>query len=106
MRGFARKQLPSSGDGYLTVLYEGLELRIVEVLPWGLQPLVFLDGAMAGARAGTLDPAVFYSPGVGIRWASPFGAVRGTLGRGFVLQADSGSVAPGYQFFFSFGREF
>lgn len=106
MRGFARKQLPSSGEGYLTVLYEGFELRIVEVLPWGLQPLMFLDGAMAGARAGILDAAIYYSPGVGVRWASPLGAVRGTLGRGFVLHPDANSVDPGYQFFFSFGREF
>lgn len=106
LRGFARKQLPASDNGFLTVLYQGLELRANDILPYNLQPLIFLDAAKAGILATELDSALYYSPGVGLRWGSPIGTIRGTVGRGFVVDRDSSSINPGYQFFVSFGKEF
>lgn len=108
IRGFPRKRLPDDAAGFLTAAYEGTELRAGDVLPYGLQPFIFLDAAMAGRRAFDLDPDVYYAPGVGLRWASPFGAIRATVARGLVWVRDPRQPAPrpGIEIFFSFGKEF
>ncbi|MFV8258472.1 BamA/TamA family outer membrane protein [Bdellovibrio bacteriovorus] len=106
LRGFARKQLPQEGQGYLTYIYQGLELRAGDVLPYNLQPLIFFDAAKGGESSMKLNSALYYSPGAGLRWGSPIGSMRATLGRGFVIDPVPNDVDPGYQFFFSFGREF
>lgn len=106
LRGFGRKQIDGTGQGYLSALYQGLELRAGDVFPYKLQPLIFIDAALVGAAAAGLKTAIYYSPGIGLRWASPLGAVRSTLGRGFILSPEDDSLQPGYQLFFSFGREF
>ena len=109
IRGFNRKSLPGDGTGFLSTLYQGLELRAGDdVLPYNLQPLVFIDAAMGSPRDFHLDPDVYYAPGFGIRWAAPFGSLRATLARGLTWRR--GSLAapprPHWQFFFSFGKEF
>lgn len=108
LRGLARKQLPNDGSGFLTAIYDGIELRAGDVLPYGVQPFLFIDAAMGGSYGFQLDPDVYYSPGVGVRWASPVGTVRTTAGRGLVWRRGSelGPPRPHWQFFFSFGREF
>ena len=109
LRGAARKGLPGDDLGFLTAVYEGLELRLVDVLPQGLQPLAFVDGAMGSQRDFHVERDVYWSPGVGLRWASPVGSIRATVARGLVWSrggpvADSG--LPHWHFFFSFGQEF
>lgn len=109
IRGFDRRRLPDDGLGFLTAIYQGVELRAGDVLPYRLQPLIFLDGAMGGQRHFHLDGDVFWSPGVGLRWASPVGTVRTTLARGNVWRhgtPEAEPPKPRLQFFFSFGREF
>ncbi|HXT02373.1 MAG TPA: BamA/TamA family outer membrane protein [Elusimicrobiota bacterium] len=108
MRGFQRKRLPDDGAGFLTAAYEGIELRAGDVLPANIQPFVFIDAAMAGTREFELDPDVYYSPGVGLRWASPLGSIRGSLGRGltWVRGSPTPPQRPGWQLFLSFGKEF
>jgi translocation and assembly module TamA len=109
LRGVALNGLPRDENGFLTVAYDGLECRMGDVLPYGLQPLVFLDAAMAGRREAHLDPDVYYSPGAGLRWRLPFGSLRGTAARGLVWHRDPTSpplYPPHWQFFFSFGQEF
>ncbi len=94
--------------GFLSGLYEGLELRAGEVLPYKLQPIVFLDSAMAGRSSLRLDPDVYYAPGFGVRWATFIGAFRATFARSLIWRRDP-LTAPGrrhWQFFFSYGREF
>jgi translocation and assembly module TamA len=108
LRGVDRKRLPDDAGGFLTSLYDGVELRAGDILPYGLQPFLFIDAAMGGTTSFELDPDVYYSPGLGLRWASPIGTIRTTAGRGLVWRR--GSVTdpppPHWQFFFSFGREF
>ncbi|MBI3299007.1 MAG: BamA/TamA family outer membrane protein [Elusimicrobia bacterium] len=106
-RGVGRGELGDE-QGFLTGAYGGLELRSGEVLPYRLQPLVFIDGAMAGRTSRHLDPDVHYAPGLGLRWATMIGALRTTLARGFLWRRAPGTrpPPPHWQFFFSYGREF
>lgn len=108
LRGSDRKRLPDDGAGFLTTVYEGVELRLGDVLPARVEPFVFVDGAMGGQTGFHLDRDVYWSPGTGIRWASPFGTLRGTAARGLVWRRGSAlePPKPRWQFFFSFGKEF
>lgn len=108
IRGFDRKELPIGGEGYLTAFYHGLELRLADVLPKSIQPLVFLDAAMAGRKSKELEREVYWSPGFGVRWGSPVGALRATLSRSFTARRDPTVIEhkPHLQFFFSWGQEF
>jgi len=94
--------------GFLSGVYQGLELRAGDLLPLRLQPLVFLDAAMAGRSSLRLDPDVYYAPGFGVRWPTFIGAFRVTFARSLIWRRDP-ATAPGrrhWQFFFSYGREF
>ncbi len=109
MRGIALNGLPTDQNGFLTVAYDGLELRLADALPYGLQPLLFLDAAMAGRADVHLDPDVYWSPGAGLRWKLPVGSIRGTVARGLVWHRDSTApplYPPHWQLFLSFGEEF
>jgi len=94
--------------GFLSGVYQGFELRAGDVFPMRLQPLVFLDAAMAGRSSLQLDPDVYYAPGFGLRWPTIIGAFRVTFARNLIWRRDP-ATAPGrrhWQFFFSYGREF
>lgn len=107
LRGFARKQLPLDASGFLSAFTQNFELRFVEILPWKLQPLLIFDLGFGGSEALKLDPAMYYSPGLGLRWSSPLGPVRATVAQGRVLNPEPGSeVEARWQAFVSFGREF
>jgi translocation and assembly module TamA len=109
LRGAERQQIPTDDGGFLTAVYDGLELRMGDVLPYGLQPFVFVDGAMMGRLYFHLDPDVYWSPGWGLRWALPVGSIRTTIAHGFLWHRDQTAPPlydPHWQFYFSFGREF
>ncbi len=108
LRGFGRQSINNANLGYLSSLYLGFELRLVESLPYKIQPFLLFDAAKVGNQRYTLDPPVFASEGLGIRWASPFGTLRGSIARGHVIQSDNTTVGydPQWVFFGSFGQEF
>ncbi|HAM36466.1 MAG TPA: hypothetical protein DCP85_11135 [Elusimicrobia bacterium] len=108
LRGLGRKQLPGDRTGFLTAVYDGLELRAGELLPYNFQPLAFIDAAMGGVRDFHLDPDVYYSPGCGLRWPSPVGTFRLTLARGLAWRRGSLTAppTPRWQFFLGYGKEF
>ena len=108
LRGAARKEVPADDIGFLTAAYDGLELRLGDVA-YGVQPLLFLDAAMAGRTSVHLDRDVYWSPGAGFRWRLPIGSIRGTLARGILWRREAVALPlykPHWQFFFSFGKEF
>lgn len=107
-RGLGRGELPGEALGYLTAVYHGLELRVGDWLPGRLQPYVFFDAAMGGRRSFQLSPDLYYAPGLGVRWPSPVGTLRGSVAHGFVRHSDPATapVESRVQFYFSFGREF
>lgn len=108
LRGWHRKTLDNRGQGYLTSLYLGFELRLIEELPYKLQPLLLWDLARFGTRSLTLEETTFSSAGIGLRWASVFGTLRGSAARGQILnaQANSPIYPEDWVYFFSFGQEF
>ena len=108
LRGFALGSINNSDLGYLTALYAGLELRLVEQIPYGIQPFLLLDAARFGNRAQTLDKPLFLSEGLGVRWSTPFGTIRGSAAKGHIESKDVSTVNYTEQwiYFFSFGQEF
>ncbi len=108
LRGFGRQNLNNKGLGYLTGLYGGFELRLIEELPYRLQPFLLWDVARLGNRRWTLDEPVFTSWGYGMRWASPFGTLRGSAAKGEIENGNVSTVAytREWVYFFSFGQEF
>jgi translocation and assembly module TamA len=113
LRGFNRQQLAGrTGMGALSSAFLCLEARTFDLLPWGLQPFIFTDFGALGEHSLSLDPPVYFSPGVGLRWESPIGALRATIAHGYLLGDTSGFPpgAPGrlsdWRPYFSFGEEF
>ena len=103
IRGFARKSLPREVNPALTQLYSGLELRLASVLPYKIEPLIFLDGGVLGFSSNRLEMPFYYAPGSGIRWNSPFGVFRATLALGYIYQ---NAASANIQFFLSYMEEF
>ena len=108
LRGFPRQSLRNDKFGYLTALYLGIELRLIEQLPYHLEPFLLIDSAQLGIRRMTLDAPVFGSGGFGLRWASPFGTLRGSFARGRIFKGDDETSAypQTWVAFVSFGQEF
>ncbi|MBT3181771.1 MAG: BamA/TamA family outer membrane protein [Deltaproteobacteria bacterium] len=108
VRGFARESLPKSPDKSLTSAYIGAELRLAKVLPMNIQPIIFADAGVLGEYSFNFDYPLYWSPGFGIRWPSPFGVFRATAARGYVVNNNkpNNQGVGGWTFFFSFGEEF
>ena len=107
LRGFGRKELSLGTIGAMTSAYLGTEVRYAKTLPFGMEPFGFLDVGSLGNSPFHLASLIYYSPGLGIRWSTPFGAIRGTFSHGYLSQKtfDSSSLEH-LQIFLSFGREF
>jgi len=108
LRGFSRKSINNNNLGYLTSSYIGFDLRLIEQLPYHLQPLLLVDIARLGAQSWTLQAPVFTSEGFGLRWSSPFGTVRGYIAHGHIFSGDESTENYPQQwvYFLSFGQEF
>lgn len=106
LRGFSRLELPGPGQAAQTSLYFGLEQRLLNLLPWKLQPLVFMDFGAAGFQPFSLGSQVFGSPGFGLRWDSPIGVIRSTLAHGIVWGSGPLTINPHWQFYIGLGEEF
>ena len=108
LRGFSRQSINNHGLGYLSFLYLGFELQLIDELPYRLRPYLLLDLAQTGNRRYTLDPPVFTSRGAGLKWPSPFGTFRGSLAKGKAVRQENSIVSYPEQwvFYLSFGKEF
>jgi len=108
LRGFKREELPLTYNAGLTMAYLGAEVRLSHVLPADFQPIAFVDvGAMSPSTAN-LDLPVYWSPGFGMRWFSPFGVFRVTMAHGFLAgnNIPANNTLSHWQFYFSYGEEF
>lgn len=110
LRGFSRQELPANQPaGAMSEAYLGLETRFPSLLPYGLQPFLFLEAGILGSEPSTFEWPLFWDPGLGIRWASPIGSFRGEVAHGFVDAPASNpinSVQSHWQFYISYGEEF
>ncbi|CAN5665887.1 hypothetical protein BH10BDE1_BH10BDE1_15770 [soil metagenome] len=108
LRGFKRQSINNDGLGFLTSIYIGFELRLIEELPYHVQPFLLWDGARLGNRRYSVDEPIYTSEGLGLRWASPFGTLRGSAARGRVFRGDASTSGfpDQWVYFLSFGQEF
>lgn len=108
VRGFSRKSINNANLGFQTTSYAGLEARTLAILPFNLQPFIFNDFAKVGEENWTWAKTTYMSPGVGVRWQSPLGALRGTVAKGMILNEDARKPQPKeeWNFYLSYGREF
>jgi translocation and assembly module TamA len=84
VRGFQLRTLPQNdGLGALSKLALKLELRRTHVYKESIEAFTFIDNAYFGDRSWNLDPTLYYSPGLGIRWLSPIGLVQTFIARAF-----------------------
>ncbi len=105
LRGFSLNELPE--DGALSALWGGVEIRLAHTLPYWIEPLVFVDAGILGDNVFNYKLPVYYSPGGGVRVASPFGVFRTTFAHGFKSGGEDGNPDnTHFQFLFSFGEEF
>ncbi len=110
LRGFARRSVHTGPTdvGNLTTAYLGSEIRLNNVIPYKLQPFLFGDWGWLGEQYFKLYPRMYWSPGVGLRWESPIGGLRFTLGHGYVAGKDKeeAKYLERWQFYFSLGEQF
>jgi len=106
IRGFGRKSLPNDNFGFLTAIYQGIEFRAGDWYTFPIKPLLFFDIAKAGTKARHINGTLYYAPGFGARYNSPFGTIRSTLGYGRIIDNAKNALDKNLQFFFSLGREF
>lgn len=106
LRGFGFATVPGDDLGGFTALTAGVELRAPPFLPGNLEPFVFADVGALGRSAFALEDPVYLTPGVGIRWESPIGTLRGTYSHGLLLTRGARMVEPGHRFYLSIGEEF
>ncbi len=108
LRGFGRKALPPRDQGALTKAYVGTELRGNHLLPYKLQPFIFVDAGGLGEKTQMIDPTLYWSPGVGVRWESPIGSLRSTVARGLIYGAEEELLAylARWEFYLSLGEQF
>ncbi len=105
LRGFNYKELPDD-RGALTTFFSGVEARGTGILPLDLQPFLFLDVGLISRDTFDLTDTWVASPGLGLRWGSPVGVFRTSLGYGVGLNAKLPEVHKHAQFHFSYGEEF
>lgn len=108
IRGFGRKSLPPRDQGALTKAYVGTELRANHLLPYKLQPFIFVDAGGLGEKTQKIDPTLYWSPGLGLRWESPIGSLRSTIARGMIHGPEEKNLAylARWEFYFSLGEQF
>jgi translocation and assembly module TamA len=107
LRGFGRDEITNRTVGGLTAVSLGTEIRYAKTWVAGIEPFLFFDIGALGSKSMQLDSTFYYSPGLGIRWATPFGAIRSTIAHGYLSQnREANGDLEHIQFFISFGKEF
>ncbi len=98
IRGFSKNSIPTAGAK--TTAYAGIELRLVNLLPYNIQPILFYDMAQYGDNNYSLTSQVYQAPGFGVHLPSFIGLFR--------LSAALGTEATrrGWQIYFSYGENF
>lgn len=84
LRGFLLKTLPQNdGLGALTKIGGKFELRRTYLVKESVEGFTFIDLSYFGERSWDLNPQLYYSPGIGLRWLSPIGLVQGFAARAY-----------------------
>lgn len=105
LRGFSIKELPDA-TGSLSSFFASFEARAVGILPFGLEPLAFIDMGTLSIHSFDISGPWFYSPGFGMRWQSPVGNFRASLAHGYGFHRPAVDPLSHWQFHLTFGEEF
>lgn len=109
LRGYSVSSLPRSGVGALTGASASIEGRLHDILFRIVDVFTFIDVGALGAQAnGRFDQPIFWSPGLGFRWESPFGVLRAYVARRFATEQDETkeSYDKAFRVGVTFGQEF
>ena len=106
IRGFAKNKIPK--DKPLLTAYLGSEVRISNLLPWGIHPFVFFDIAKAKTKNSNFSDATFMSLGIGLQWDSPIGLFRFSTAYPIVdgKNKENYSNLSGFHFHLGLGEQF
>ena len=74
LRGLPFESIPEVG--IKNAIYSGLEIRINNIVPFGLAPFTFLDFARVRETKLGISQEKYISPGLGVNWNSPIGTLR------------------------------
>ncbi len=108
LRGFEFQSLPRGKLGALSGVSASFEARLHRVIFKRVDTFGFLDsGALGGVRMRLAKP-VFMSPGLGLRWESPIGVLRGYVAQRFAVGEEPGMepYPRDWRLGFTFGEEF
>lgn len=107
LRGWESEKLPR-GKAAFSEARLGTELRFYKLLFNLLDPVAFADMGKLGDVSFTLRSPTFFSPGIGLRWESPVGAVRGFVSKPIVWGLPTGEPEydKGLRFGITLGEEF
>lgn len=106
LRGFGFQELPGP-SGALTSFFTSAELRSTGLLPWDLQPYIFVDAGTVSPRTMDVTAKWYTSPGFGLRWPSPVGVFRLSGAHGFTLGSHpTPDPNSHWQVHFTYGEEF
>lgn len=84
VRGFLLNTIPKNdGLGALTKVATKFELRRTYLFYKSVEGFMFVDNAYFGDTSWTLDPRLWYSPGLGVRWISPIGLLQTYVSRAY-----------------------
>ncbi|MEO5667931.1 MAG: BamA/TamA family outer membrane protein, partial [Bdellovibrionota bacterium] len=82
LRGFGLTKIPdNNGNGALSSVASGIELRGVDLFIARWEPYVFFDIGATGTKTSHLDAPNYYTSGLGLRWSSPIGMIQGYISR-------------------------
>ena len=108
LRGYSYRSLPRSQVGALSGANVSGEARLHKVLFRIIDIFGFVDAGQLGRSQFQLDQPIFMSPGMGLRWESPFGVLRGYVARRFALlqNPDEEPYDRAFRVGVTFGEEF
>ena len=107
LRGFERQSLPRSGVGALSGASVSVEGRLHKVIFRRADVFTFLDTGKLGRAQLQLEDPLFMSPGLGLRWESPIGVLRGYGAQRFAINEKLEEPYPKeWRLGFTFGEEF
>ena len=104
LRGFAYESLPAPGLN--KAIYSGVEFRVKSIFSYGIEPYIFLDQARLSSEEETFGQHAYISPGMGVHWNSPLGAVRFYMSYPLITRTESDTSKEGVKFNINLGEDF
>lgn len=106
LRGYSFEAIKRNGTAALSGATVSLEGRFHKVVFRRADVFGFIDSGKLGDRNFDLKEPLFLSPGLGLRWESPFGTLRGYLARAMAVNDETEAYKDAWRLGITFGEEF